>query len=237
MTLPKEDFWWFGALGKFPKDFLLKHLQIKEVSCPFATKGRRGLVGFKLLNLYQEKLPKSCCRSQQLPGSCYWQHLKCWGKKPKQTKQNKANNPNTWTKLFSEVSAVLWNTRDLAVCASRSDLTSLTSTGRVSQSSSPAPLLLSTQSSADTGTAQREPRAVQRPMQSPPALHASLACCHNAEARCSQPFSTLNNLLQFQEPDRSGSQASAFQSHLWEENTEATALIYSYFESILKVSL
>lgn len=48
MTLPSEAFSWHGASGKFPSYFLQKHLQIKEVNCPFATRGRRGLVGFKL---------------------------------------------------------------------------------------------------------------------------------------------------------------------------------------------
>lgn len=134
----------------------------------------------------------------------------------KQSKQPKYVNKTIFRSFSSSVKH-----RDLAECASRSDLTSPIQhregfTEQIS-SRSPAPLCspsLSTQSSAHTGTGQREPRTVQSPMQSPPALHASLACCHHAGTRCSQPFSSLNNLLQFQEPDRSGSQARAFQSHL-----------------------
>lgn len=58
MTLPNEAFWWLGVLGKIPNHFLLQHLQIKEVSCPFATKGRRGLVGFKLFQPLSRKAAK-----------------------------------------------------------------------------------------------------------------------------------------------------------------------------------
>lgn len=58
MTLPNETLSWHGALGKFPNYFLLKNLQIKEVNCPFATKARRGLEGFKLFQPLPRKTAK-----------------------------------------------------------------------------------------------------------------------------------------------------------------------------------
>lgn len=58
MTLTNEAFSWLGALGKFPNYFFLKHLQIKEVNCLFATEGRRVLAGFKLFQPLSRKTAK-----------------------------------------------------------------------------------------------------------------------------------------------------------------------------------
>lgn len=126
--------------------------------------------------------------------------------------------------------------RHLAVCALRSDLISVTHhrggfhRAGLQQLSLPPLCSLCSSRALQTQAQNRESQESSRD-----SCRAHLHCCYNADTRCS--FSTLYNLLQFSGAWKVGVTTNAFQSHLWEENTEAAALIYSCFESVLKVSL
>lgn len=178
------------SFRQIPQLFPTKAFTDKRGSLPFFQQGKRGLVEFKP---FQPPSRKTAETLLQIPAASWLLLLaahEVLRKKSKQTKRNKANNPNTWTKLFGEVLAALWNPGTWLcvlwdVIWSLPFTTGLHRADLLQLSLPPLCSLFPEQFQSSADTEQREPRAVQRLIQNPPALHAPLASRYNPESRCS----------------------------------------------------